>query len=85
MPRVIPASRASSDSASTVARSAPGGAITIGRLLSAGATRPSTVVQNEGGSIKRIDFIIENAEKISSRRTRSSAKTAKKSFYNNLS
>lgn len=50
MPRVMPARRASSESASTVARSAPGAATTTGRLRSAGATSPSTVVQKAGGS-----------------------------------
>jgi len=52
----MPAACASEESASTVARSAPGGATTIGRLRSAGATSCSTVVQKAGGSTKRMDF-----------------------------
>ena len=55
MPRVMPASRASSESARTMARSAPGGATAIGRVRSAGATSPSTVVQKAGGSTNRTE------------------------------
>ena len=56
MPRVMPAASASEESASTVARSAPGGATASGRLRSAGATSCSTVVQKAGGSTKQMDF-----------------------------
>ena len=51
-PARCPASRASPESASTVARSAPGGATATGRLRSVGATSPSTAVQKAGGSTK---------------------------------
>src|SRR5215218_9213060 len=54
MPFAIPARRASVESASTTARSAPGGATATGRVRRSGATRDSTVVQKAGGSTKRM-------------------------------
>src|SRR5919109_5481373 len=54
MPFSIPARRASVESASTTARSAPGGATATGRVRRSGATRASTVVQKAGGSTKRM-------------------------------